>query len=355
MVNNQKTELEKAMSNLTEYLSGLLLSCTQIRDSYLCYDLNEPSIYSDILQADKETFFKIKKLLKPAKKRIWSLEDGLGINYDFFYYSFLFVFYFHTSIIGKENPDNLEDFIGQEIVCMRIFFPNRDIQKEFEFVANAIGSNHQKMPTWDIYNIVGLLFEAFLRNKPFKEITQDEIIEGRSLLETLLIVNTMFLNEKINIPSINTLLENNNSVFSHNENIENKPIRYSKKATDALNWLDYKRVPLSDVIKLTNEGADLNVRYSLTGASPLLRAAFFNRVDLVNFFIEHGADCNLQDNEGSTALMIAAMNGSCDVIKSLSKSAVNPDLQDNKGLTAYEYCIDEHTSDILNQFFPFSF
>ena len=129
-----------------------------------------------------------------------------------------------------------------------------------------------------------------------------------------------------------------------------------KTPTDFLRQSDFRKLTVEDLKKFKEEGADFNVKIKTTGATPLIRAAFVNRADLIEFLLEQNVDCNARDYDGSTALMIAAMNGSCEAIQALAKCKnINPNLQDNAGRTAYSYCLNAKTSDVLYYYFPFEF
>ena len=63
-------------------------------------------------------------------------------------------------------------------------------------------------------------------------------------------------------------------------------------------------------------------------------AAASNRTDICRMLLNHGADMNLQDNDGSTALMCASEHSALDVISLLlSHPDCDPLLEDNEGST----------------------
>jgi Ankyrin repeats (many copies) len=71
-----------------------------------------------------------------------------------------------------------------------------------------------------------------------------------------------------------------------------------------------------------------------------LSAAFFGRncsggnVGMMNFLINHGADINRQDKQGSTVLHRAAGSTDKDAIAALILRGADPGIRDNKGDTA---------------------
>ena len=58
--------------------------------------------------------------------------------------------------------------------------------------------------------------------------------------------------------------------------------------------------------ELINNGADVNYQDESTGSTALMLACQYNFADMVSFLVEHGADLNLQADNGTTALMAAA-------------------------------------------------
>ena len=58
--------------------------------------------------------------------------------------------------------------------------------------------------------------------------------------------------------------------------------------------------------ELINNGADVNYQDESTGSTALMLACQYNFPDMVSFLLEHGADLNLQADNGTTALMAAA-------------------------------------------------
>jgi len=105
----------------------------------------------------------------------------------------------------------------------------------------------------------------------------------------------------------------------------------------ALRWLqpDY-RVPHENIVLLNallNKGADVNSRDS-DGETPLIIAAWTNKIESVRVLLQAGADVNAKDNDGYTSLIAAAQYGYTDIVKLLLDWDADINAQTNDGLTA---------------------
>jgi len=91
---------------------------------------------------------------------------------------------------------------------------------------------------------------------------------------------------------------------------------------------------LAEVRRLVVDcGVDPNIQDN-SGWTPLHRAAFDGRLEIVKFLLEHGADPNIQDNyHGNTPLHDAAVNGHLEVVKLLLEHGADPNIQNNYGDT----------------------
>ncbi len=126
---------------------------------------------------------------------------------------------------------------------------------------------------------------------------------------------------------------------------------------------------LQGVRELISHGADINFA-NMKGVTPLMMAAHWDRVDVVRFLVENGADVrltektsdrgalmysclspdpqpielileagaevNAKDRSGRTALMMAAINGILSGAELLVKAGANVNAQDEFGLTAWD-------------------
>jgi ankyrin repeat protein len=88
-----------------------------------------------------------------------------------------------------------------------------------------------------------------------------------------------------------------------------------------------------EVAKLLLEhGADLNAKNE-SGWTPLHKAAFWGRVDIVATLLEHGADPDVQDKFGRTPLHSAALEGHVDVVRLLLEYGADPTAKNEDGDT----------------------
>ena len=79
---------------------------------------------------------------------------------------------------------------------------------------------------------------------------------------------------------------------------------------------------------------DKNVVNSLDNWSrPLHHAAYTNRIEIVKYLVENGAEINARQGDGATALGHSASRGNTEIAKYLLEKGVNPDLSDDKGAT----------------------
>eukprot|EP01097_Dermamoeba_algensis_P003859 TRINITY_DN2614_c0_g1_i2.p1 TRINITY_DN2614_c0_g1~~TRINITY_DN2614_c0_g1_i2.p1 ORF type:complete len:694 (-),score=137.63 TRINITY_DN2614_c0_g1_i2:185-2266(-) len=77
---------------------------------------------------------------------------------------------------------------------------------------------------------------------------------------------------------------------------------------------------LESAALLTESGAEINVRTSTNQQTPLHLAVLYNRLDMVSFLLQRGADPNLPDIGGNTPLMTASQMGFIDIARILVAS-----------------------------------
>lgn len=101
----------------------------------------------------------------------------------------------------------------------------------------------------------------------------------------------------------------------------------------------------TDLIELFLEnGADPNI-FDDYGYNALMEEVNYFEPDpkVVEMLLDAGADPNLYNEEGKTALMLAAdMNNDIEVIKLLLTRDADPEIVDNQGNTAYNYFLDNY-------------
>ncbi len=79
------------------------------------------------------------------------------------------------------------------------------------------------------------------------------------------------------------------------------------------------------------------------GWTPLMHAARQGAADGVRTLVDHGADLNLQDPDGTTALVLAIINAHYDVASLLLARGADPNIADITGMNALYALVDMHT------------
>mmetsp|Transcript_28028 Transcript_28028/g.42747 ORF Transcript_28028/g.42747 Transcript_28028/m.42747 type:complete len:206 (-) Transcript_28028:109-726(-) len=77
------------------------------------------------------------------------------------------------------------------------------------------------------------------------------------------------------------------------------------------------------VMSALDEGADINVRDSNSGQTPLMAAVRRGKSNIVKVLLEEGADVTLEDHDGYTPAHGAAVKGSVDVFKVLKEHGID--------------------------------
>ena len=85
---------------------------------------------------------------------------------------------------------------------------------------------------------------------------------------------------------------------------------------------------LPEVKRLIDQGMDLD-HHDFTGNTPLIYAARYARVDLVQFLLNHGADVNASTHWGTTALKESVRKGNRVVVRALLDAGADVDQTDN--------------------------
>ena len=90
---------------------------------------------------------------------------------------------------------------------------------------------------------------------------------------------------------------------------------------------------LAEVKRLLSKGMDPD-HHDFTGNTPLLYAARYARVPLVEFLLRQGADVNAYTHWGTTALIEAVRKGNLVVVQDLLDAGADVDQLDNRHETA---------------------
>ena len=88
-----------------------------------------------------------------------------------------------------------------------------------------------------------------------------------------------------------------------------------------------------EAIKQRVEKDKKMVNFVDNGTRPLHHAAYSNRIEIVKYLLDNGAEINAVQVGGPTALGQATFRGNSDVVKYLLDKGANPDLGDEKGAT----------------------
>lgn len=83
-------------------------------------------------------------------------------------------------------------------------------------------------------------------------------------------------------------------------------------------------------------GSDLNAKEPMSGSTPLISAATFNRADIAKALIDAKADLEIKNNDGSTALHTAAFFGRIEIVQLLIDAKADKTIKNNFGATPRE-------------------
>ncbi|XP_070194306.1 serine-rich adhesin for platelets-like isoform X4 [Littorina saxatilis] len=102
-----------------------------------------------------------------------------------------------------------------------------------------------------------------------------------------------------------------------------------------------------DIIRRLFAADDINAIAERTGQTALMLATSQCREDMVYLLLEAGADCNMQDFDGSTALMCACEHGHAAIAQMLlAQPGCDANLMDNENSTALSIAMEADHKDI---------
>ena len=98
-----------------------------------------------------------------------------------------------------------------------------------------------------------------------------------------------------------------------------------------------ERGNLADVRALVEAGnsADTPIEYGENKTTPLLKAAWNGRRDIVKYLLSKGAAVNGRDSDGQSALQEAAVRGFDDVVEVLLQAGADAKAEDKRGNTPF--------------------
>ena len=70
------------------------------------------------------------------------------------------------------------------------------------------------------------------------------------------------------------------------------------------------------------------------GGTALIKASIYSHTAIVQLLLDHGAQVDIQGNDGTSALMKASFEGHTDVVQLLLDHGAQVNIQNNNGLTA---------------------
>ena len=159
----------------------------------------------------------------------------------------------------------------------------------------------------------------------------------RPLTHNLLTINPkMAKNQKFNFSLKNVLPSNNGKEFTKNvteQNINECLKKYSGGPQN-INFLNIK---CEDNINENNKYVDFyNLEKKNTGNSYLHISTIENYPELVQYFLEKGANVDKQNNNGDTALHIALRNKNLDIVRIIMNYKPSLDIPNNDGVIAFD-------------------
>jgi ankyrin repeat protein len=102
------------------------------------------------------------------------------------------------------------------------------------------------------------------------------------------------------------------------------------------------------VLSLIDKGADIDIKSDRTGQTPLMAAATYGHLTILNVLIEMGVDLNAKSKNGSTALMLAAAEGHTEIVITLLDKGADSNIKNTHGETALILAANDHHTDVVN-------
>ena len=83
-------------------------------------------------------------------------------------------------------------------------------------------------------------------------------------------------------------------------------------------------------------GTDINQKEAMSGSTPLMSAATFNKPEIAKVLINANSDLSIKNNDGGTALHTAAFFGRIEIVQLLIDAKADKTVRNNFGATPRE-------------------
>jgi len=104
--------------------------------------------------------------------------------------------------------------------------------------------------------------------------------------------------------------------------------------------MDIQLAILNDNFEIVQQhieaGTDLNKKDAMSGSTPLITAASFNKIEIAKALVDAGVDLTIKNNDGATALHSASFFCRVEIVKILLNANADKSLRNNFGATARE-------------------
>ena len=90
-------------------------------------------------------------------------------------------------------------------------------------------------------------------------------------------------------------------------------------------------------------GSDLNAKDPMSGSTPLISAATFNKMEIANTLIDAGADLTIKNNDGATPLHVAVFFCRVEIVQKLLDAGADKTVRNNFGATPRETVMGSFT------------
>lgn len=127
---------------------------------------------------------------------------------------------------------------------------------------------------------------------------------------------------------------------NNNKQTSNRAL--SSKSVVAPN-LDIHTAVLTGNLKVVQEhiaaGTDLNRKEPMSGSTPLMSAATFNKPEIARALIEAQVNLSIKNNDGGTALHTAVFFGRVEIVEMLIAANADKNIRNNFGATPREIAL----------------